>query len=183
MSKWFTASTTSTSPPGRTPYLAETDDPCDRHGVGQTTGLDDDGIKAPGRIREFDECVVEPTAIGQATDASAGDRGRFVDLTGHQGSVDVDVAEIIDHDTDSGAGMAQQVVEQRRLAGAEMTGERDDGYRSQCPTFRTDIRTSDANRRHITVGSCPAAQGDTHAPARNRAPALLWWLHAAASPT
>lgn len=42
--------------------------------------------------------------------------------------------------------MPQQVVEQRGLAGSEMAGERDDGYRSQSLAFHIDIGTPDANR-------------------------------------
>ncbi len=86
--------------------LTEGDKPryCDR--IGKTAGLYDDGVEAPNWVGELDKCIIEPTTIGQATNAAPGDRGGLVDLAGHQTGVDIDVAEVVDHHADSRVRLA-----------------------------------------------------------------------------
>ncbi len=79
---------------------AEADDPGDRDRVGQTAGLDDDGVEAQLGIGEAGQRDVESALVGQAADAPTGDRRGLVHLSGHQPGIDVQFAEIVDHDAD-----------------------------------------------------------------------------------
>ena len=106
-------------------HAAEPDDPRDRYRIGEAAGLDDDGIQAELRIGELGQRVVEPALVGQAADAAAGDRRRFVDLPGDQRGVDIELTEVVDDDADAGTLLAQHVVEQCGLARTEVAGERD----------------------------------------------------------
>jgi hypothetical protein len=54
-------------------------------------------------------------------------RHRLVDLPRHQHRVDVQLTEVVDDHADPRPRGAEDVVEQRRFARAEVTGQADDG--------------------------------------------------------
>ena len=109
--------------------------------VGQAAGLHDDGVEPQLRVGQPGQRHVEPTVVGQAADAAAGDRRRLVDLTGDQSRIDVQFTEVVDHHADPGIGTAQHVVEQGGLPGAQISGECDDGYRLHTAPFRDSAET------------------------------------------
>ena len=108
---------------------AESDDAGDRHRLGQAAGLHDDRVQPQTGISQPGQRHVETALVGQAADASAGDRRGLVDLAGDQSCVDIELTEVVDHHADSCVRGTQHMVEQRRLPGAEITGQGDDGYR------------------------------------------------------
>jgi hypothetical protein len=108
---------------------AETDDPGDRNRVGQTAGFDHDCVQSELGISEFAQRIVEPAVIRQAADAAAGDGGRFVNLSGHQHGFDIELTEVVDNHADSRLRTTKHVVEETRLASAEVAGQRNDGDR------------------------------------------------------
>lgn len=97
------------------------------HGIGGAARLDDDRVKSQTGLGEAIQGIVEPSGIGKTAEASAGDGRRLVDLSRDESGVDVQRAEVVDHDADPRAGAAQQVIQERRLPGAEVPGESDHG--------------------------------------------------------
>lgn len=106
---------------------AESNEPREGDRVGDAARLDDDRVEAQPRIGQPLERLVEPARVGQAAHAPARDRGRLVDLAHDKTRVNVQRAEVVHDDADARARGAQEVVEQRRLARAEMARQRDDG--------------------------------------------------------
>ena len=121
---------------------AEADQPGHRDGIGQATGLHDDRVKGQPGIGELLQRLVQPVVVVQAADTAAGDRDGFVDLAGDQSSVDVDVAEVVDDDTDPCARGAKHVVEQAGLACAEVSRQRDDGDGAHRGSLGESVRSN-----------------------------------------
>ncbi len=74
--------------------------------------------------------MVEFARVDRAAQTPVAERDRGVpERSGDGHGVDLDRAEVVDDRADAGAAaVVQEVVEERGLAGAEESGEHDDGY-------------------------------------------------------
>ena len=101
----------------------------------------------------------------RAADAAVGERDEVVGLgkaaVGDKAGVDVDLADIVDdHGGADAAVVSEDVVEQRGLAGTEVSGKHDDlhGFVGHVPSFV---------RHGLQLNLMPNACSYTHAPANN----------------
>ena len=139
-----------------------------------------DGVGDGDRLanaRSLDDDVVEVARIGdalqlvgkvvrkRAADAAVGERDEVVGLgkaaVGDKAGVDVDLADIVDnHGGADAAVVSEDVVEQRGLAGTEVSGKHDDlhGFVGHVPSFV---------RHGLQLNLMPNACSYTHAPANN----------------
>ena len=125
-----------------TPQCRRAQEPDQVGRFGQPRGLNEDGIQVRTGCDQAFQSRLQSAGIGHAAQAAARDGGRLIDLAGHQGGIDVDVAEIIDDDAQASPRSAQKMVEKRRLAGTEVTGERNDGNAG--PARRSSSRSHSA---------------------------------------
>lgn len=96
-------------------------------GLGETARLDDDHIEPGGRAGQRLQVGVELARVDGAAQAAVAQRDGGPDLPRHGHGVDLDGPEVVDDDADPVAGpVAEQMVEQRRLAGSEEPREDDD---------------------------------------------------------
>ena len=101
----------------------------DGDGLADARGLDDDVVEVAG-VSDVLELLCE-VACERAADAAVGERDEVVSLREaavlDEAGVDVDLADVVDDDgcADS-LVVAEDVVQERGLAGAEVTGEQDD---------------------------------------------------------
>ena len=98
-----------------------------RRGIGEAGGLDDhpgEGGAAIVEIAQQPLQRLDEVAAERAAQASGGQQHDiFVDLLDQQ-VIEADLAELVDDDRGVGErGIAQQAIEQRRLAGAEKAGQ------------------------------------------------------------
>ena len=140
-----------------------------RDGVGDGDGL--------ANTRCLDDDVVEVARIGdvlqlvgkvvrkRAADAAVGERDEVIGFgkatVGDKAGVDVDLADIVDnHGGADAAVVSEDVVEQRGLAGTEVSGKHDDlhGFVGHVPSFV---------RHGLQLNLMPNACSYTHAPANN----------------
>lgn len=99
----------------------------DRHWIGKARRFDDDAVEAAGTAHQaFDDA--DQVAAHRATDAAIVHLVDFLVRLDDQVVVDADFAEFIDDDRIFLAVIfGENAVEQRRLAGAEITGEHGNG--------------------------------------------------------
>lgn len=108
--------------------LAGEDHPDEFPRFGEPAGLDDDDVDAGGGAGEAFEVDVQLTGVEGAAQAAVaeGDRG-VAERARHGHGVDLDGAEVVHDRADTAASAAmEEVVEQRRLAGTQESGEYDD---------------------------------------------------------
>ena len=140
-----------------------------RDGVGDgdrltnTGGLDDDVVEL-ARIGNALQLVGQ-VVRKRAADATVGERDEVVGLgkatVGDKAGVDVDLADIVDdHGGADAAVVGEDMVEQRGLAGTEVSGKHDDlhGLVGHVPSFV---------RYGLQLNLMPNACSYTHAPANN----------------
>jgi hypothetical protein len=97
-------------------------------GLREAAGLHDDEVEAGGRGRQLGQQAREAVGVGGAAQAPVGERGHGTGLPGDEHRVDPDRPEVVDDDADPDTvGAAQQVVDQRRLAGPEVSGDEHHG--------------------------------------------------------
>ena len=104
-------------------------------------------------------------ARSSAADAAVGERDKVVGLgkaaVGDEAGVDVDLADIVDdHGSADATVVGEDVVEQRGLAGTEVSGKHDDlhGFVGHVPSFV---------RHGLQLNLMPNACSYTHARANN----------------
>src|SRR5262249_36192267 len=97
--------------------------------LGESAGLDDDDVHTPGRSGEPGEIDLQFTRLHRAGQTAVAERdGRVAERARDGQRVDLDGAEVVDDRPDAAASAAvQQMVEERGLAGAQESGEHDDG--------------------------------------------------------
>ena len=99
----------------------------DRRGIGEAGGLDDDRVEAALALHQPLDDADEVAAHG-AADAAVVHLEHFLVGADDELVVDADLAELVDDDGVALAvRLAQDAVEQRRLAGPEIAGEDGDG--------------------------------------------------------
>ena len=135
----------------------------DGDGLANARGLDDDVIEV-ARIGDALQLVGQ-VVRKRAANAAVGERDEVVGLgkaaVGDKAGVDVDLADIVDdHGGADAAVVSEDVVEQRGLAGTEVSGKHDDlhGFVGHVPSFV---------RHGLQLNLMPNACSYTHAPANN----------------
>ena len=105
------------------PIRRQAGEMADLHRIGDTGRLDNDLFGRRRPAAERCQGLGKPGADA-AADAAVGERQGFTGAGFDQAGVDIDAAEIVDdHAKAAAAGMAQDVVQQRGLAGAEIAAE------------------------------------------------------------
>lgn len=121
-------------------------------GLGQPARLDDDHVDPMDGRGQLLQVRVQLAAVDGAAQAAAAERDhRVADLARDGHRIDLDRAEVVDDDADPGASpVAEEVVEQRRLAGSEESGKHDDGNRLG---GLTAVHTTDRSQPSAGTGS------------------------------
>lgn len=97
-------------------------------GFREPARLDDDHVEAGGGAGQGLQVGVQFARVDRAAQTAAAQRDGGADLPGDGHGVDLDGPEVVDDHPDAvSRAMAQEVVEQRRLAGSEEAREDDDG--------------------------------------------------------